>query len=144
MALCKVDCASLDGVNSLEQHPNEGGTEDPEVLAAVGECLHAHAEDALEIEELAPAHRPAMLAGLGSKRRSRHEERAGEAMGGFLVVNLRCGIEDHVAELVREREALAFAPIVPVDDDDRCDAPVFTAHSCREPVDVGEAHREDP
>ena len=123
----------------VEQQPNERGSEDPEVLAAVGERLHAHAKDALELEELAPAHGLAVLADLGSQGLGRHEERASEAVDRFLVVNLWCSLQNHVAEFMREREALAFAPIVPIDDHDRCDASVFAAHPCREPVDVGKA-----
>ena len=48
-----------------------------------------------------------------------------------------------MAELVRNGEALAFAPISPIDDDDGCHASVFAAHACGKPVNVREIHGED-
>ena len=64
-------------------------------------------------------------------------------MCGLLFVNLRCRVEDHVAEFVRKRETLPLAPILAVHDDYRRNSPVFTAHPRREPVDIGETHPED-
>ena len=82
---------------------------DSEVLAAVSESLDAHAENPLEIEEFAPAHGLAVLTNFRPERFSRHKKGTGEAVGSLFVVNLRCDVEDHVAEFMRDCEALALA-----------------------------------
>ena len=101
----------------IEKQSKQGIAEDPEILAPVRERLHADAEQPLEIEELSPAHGTAALANLDPERFGRHEEGPGEAVSGLLVVNLRWDIEDHVAEFMRDGEALALTPVPLVDDD---------------------------
>ena len=124
----------------IEQQSKQWIAEDSEVLAAVRESLHAHPEQPLEIEEFAPAHELAALANLDPERFGRHEEGPGEAVGSLFIVNLRCDVQDHVAELMRDGEALALAPISPIDDDDGCHTSVFAAHACGKPVNVREIH----
>ena len=80
--------------------------------------LNAYAEDPLEFEEFAPADGPAVFPDLGPQRLGRHQECAGEPMCGFLFVDFQSRVEGHVAQFMRQREALAFAPIVLVHNDD--------------------------
>ena len=84
-----------------------------------------------------------MLADLGAQGLGRHEKGPCKAVGGLLVIELLCNIQDHVAEFVCDGEALALSPVLSIDDDDRRDASVLTTNPGRKAVNVGKRHGKD-
>ena len=48
--------------------------------------------------------------------------------------------QNHMAKLVRNRKALPFAPIPPIDDDHEHGTSTFATNSCGETIDVREIH----
>ena len=95
------------------------GPNDTEFLAAVRDGLGTDAEERLEFDQLADRDGAAVLADLGPQNLRRDKKGAAEAEGGFFLIDIPADIEHHMAEFVGDRQALAFARVGRVDDDDR-------------------------
>ena len=127
----------------IEQASEQCVAEDAKLLAAIRQRLHAHAENPFEFEEFAPSDGLAASADFGAERLRGHEKCSSETMRGLLVVNIRSHVKNHMAQLVRHRKALPFAPIPSIDNDHGCDASAFAMYSCGEAIDVPEGHGEN-
>ena len=105
--------------------------------------LYADAKNALEVKEFPPSYRRAVLANLRPERLSRHEECPSKAVGGLFIVDIRSNIKKHVSNLMRDSEALTFAPVASIDNYDGRHAAGFTTNASGESIDIREAHGKD-
>ena len=103
----------------LEQAARKARSEDSQLTAAMCQCLHAHSEQSLQLEEFVPPDVSAMTANLRPHRFGRHQKSAREAVCGPFSVRPRRGLQGQVPEFVGHREALALPGAALADHDPR-------------------------